>query len=63
MLNRRKQGEVTILTIDRSSRRNALGTELIRSFSDAFAELDRDDSVAAVVLLATAPGFCAGSDL
>ena len=42
MLNRRQQGEVAILTIDRSNRRNALGTELMQAFSDAFVELDRD---------------------
>lgn len=63
MLNRRQQGEVAILTIDRSNRRNALGTELMQAFGEAFAELDHDDGVAAVVLSATAPGFCAGSDL
>ena len=63
MLNRRQQGQVAILTIDRSSRRNALGTELMQAFSDAFVELDRDDSIAAIVISATAPGFCAGSDL
>jgi enoyl-CoA hydratase/carnithine racemase len=63
MLNRRQQGEVAILTIDRSNRRNALGTELMQAFSEAFAELDHDDGVAAIVLSATAPGFCAGSDL
>jgi enoyl-CoA hydratase/carnithine racemase len=63
MLNRKQQGEVAILTIDRSNRRNALGTELMQAFSDAFAELDCDDGVAAVVISATAPGFCAGSDL
>ena len=63
MLNRRQQGQVAILTIDRSSRRNALGTELMQAFSDAFVELDHDDSIAAIVISATAPGFCAGSDL
>jgi len=63
MLNRRKQGEVAILTIDRSNRRNALGTELMQAFSDAFAEFAYEDSVAAIVVSATAPGFCAGSDL
>src|SRR6202047_3972395 len=63
MLNRRQQGEVAILIIDRSNRRNALGTELMQAFSDAFDELDRDDGVAAIVVSATAPGFCAGSDL
>jgi enoyl-CoA hydratase/carnithine racemase len=63
MLNRRQQGEVAILTIDRSNRRNALGTELMQAFSEAFAELEYDDSVATIVVSATAPGFCAGSDL
>lgn len=63
MLKRRQQGQVAILTIDRSNRRNALGTALMRAFSDAFAEIDRDDGVAAVVISATPPGFCAGSDL
>ena len=63
MLNRRQQGQVAILTIDRSNRRNALGTELMQAFSDAFVELDRDDGIAAIVISATAPGFCAGSDL
>jgi enoyl-CoA hydratase/carnithine racemase len=63
MLKRRQQGQVAILTIDRSNRRNALGTELMQDFSRAFAELEHDDSIAAIVVSATAPGFCAGSDL
>jgi enoyl-CoA hydratase/carnithine racemase len=63
MLNRRRQGPVAILTIDRANRRNALGTELMHAFSDAFVELDHDDGVAAIVVSAVAPGFCAGSDL
>jgi enoyl-CoA hydratase/carnithine racemase len=63
MLNRRQQGEVAILTIDRANRRNSLGTELMKAFVEAFAELDHDDGVATIVVSATAPGFCAGSDL
>ena len=63
MLKRRQQGQVAILTIDRANRRNALGTELMQALSEAFAEIDRDDGVAAVVISATPPGFCAGSDL
>ena len=63
MLTRRQQGQVAILTIDRSNRRNALGTELMQTLSEAFVELDHDDGIAAVVLSATSPGFCAGSDL
>jgi len=63
MLNRRQQGQVAILTIDRSHRRNALGTGLMQALNDAFVELDHDDAVASIVLSASAPGFCAGSDL
>lgn len=63
MLNRRNQGSVAILTIDRSSRRNALGTELMKALDVALIDLDRDDGVAAIVLSATPPGFSAGSDL
>lgn len=63
MLARRQQGEVSILTIDRPNRRNALGTALMQALNDAFAELDRDEGIAAVVLTASAPGFSAGSDL
>jgi enoyl-CoA hydratase/carnithine racemase len=63
MLNRRQQGQVAILTIDRPNRRNALGTELMQTFDKAFVALDRDEAVAAIVISATAPGFCAGSDL
>jgi enoyl-CoA hydratase/carnithine racemase len=63
MLKRRQQGQVAILTIDRSNRRNALGTELMQDFSRAFAELDQDEDIASIVVSATAPGFSAGSDL
>jgi enoyl-CoA hydratase/carnithine racemase len=63
MLTRRQQAQVAILTIDRSNRRNALGSELMRSLETAFLELEHDPSVAAIVLSASAPGFCAGSDL
>jgi enoyl-CoA hydratase/carnithine racemase len=63
MLKRSQQGQVAILTIDRPNRRNALGTELMQAFSDAFADIDRDDGIAAMVISATPPGFCAGSDL
>ena len=64
MLKRRQQGQVAILTIDRSNRRNALGTELMqaRSATPSLNSTATTD-VAAIVLSATAPGFCAGSDL
>lgn len=63
MLNSHRQGQVAILTIDRSNRRNALGSELMRSFETAFLKLEGDEGVAAIVVSGTVPGFCAGSDL
>ncbi|WP_426434511.1 enoyl-CoA hydratase/isomerase family protein [Bradyrhizobium genosp. P] len=63
MLNTRRQGQVAILTIDRSNRRNALGSELIHALATALVELQDDSGAAAIVISGTAPGFCAGSDL
>jgi enoyl-CoA hydratase/carnithine racemase len=63
MLNTRRQGQVAILTIDRSNRRNALGSELMRALETEFFELEDDSRAAAIVISGTSPGFCAGSDL
>ena len=54
---------VAILTIDRPTRRNAIGSELISQLDTALRTLDRDDATHAIVLTGSAPGFCAGSDL
>lgn len=54
---------VATLTICRPERRNAIGAELVEALSNAFASLDKDPQVHAIVLAGVAPGFCAGSDL
>src|ERR1700742_2739084 len=56
-------GDVAILTIDRPSRRNALGHQLIEELFTQLDRADRDPAVRAIVLTGTSPGFCAGSDL
>lgn len=56
-------GEVAVLTIDRPSRRNAIGAELVERLFDAFTRANADTTTRAIVLAGTAPGFCAGSDL
>jgi enoyl-CoA hydratase/carnithine racemase len=56
-------GEVAILTIDRPSRRNAIGARLVERLCLELARLDRDPGTHAIVLTGTPPGFCAGSDL
>jgi enoyl-CoA hydratase/carnithine racemase len=55
--------EVTVLTIDRPSRRNAVGAQLVEQLSAALVRADQDPATRAIVLSGTAPGFCAGSDL
>src|ERR1700749_5053485 len=62
-LRRQQAGEVCVLTIDRPSRRNALGLQLVEELFSEFDRADRDPGVRAVVLTGSAPGFCAGSDL
>jgi enoyl-CoA hydratase/carnithine racemase len=58
-----KIGSVAVVTLLRSARRNAMDQALIDEAKNALLMLDRDDSVASIVLSGSAPGFCAGSDL
>lgn len=57
------RGRVAVLSIDRPTRRNALGDDLVANMRRVLYELDADDRIGAVVLTGLAPGFCAGSDL
>jgi enoyl-CoA hydratase/carnithine racemase len=54
---------VATLTINRPSRRNALGTELVQALEKKLVALNQDPAVGAIVLTGAAPSFCAGSDL
>jgi enoyl-CoA hydratase/carnithine racemase len=63
MLKVETQGSVTVLTLDRAARRNALGTESMRVLAAALREADADPAVRAIVLTGAPPAFCAGSDL
>jgi len=63
MLNRRQIGAVSVLTIDRPQRRNALGSDIMRALNDALDNLEFADEVASIVLCAAPPAFCSGSDL
>lgn len=58
-----RQGDVAIVTLLRSARRNAMDQALVDGVKDALLKLDRDQSVGAIVLAGAAPGFSAGSDL
>jgi enoyl-CoA hydratase/carnithine racemase len=58
-----RRDRVAVLTIDRPSRRNALGDALVANLRGQLAALARDPDVGAVVIAGNSPGFCAGSDL
>lgn len=54
---------VATLTLNRPDRRNALDAALRGALPRTLADLDRDDSVDAVILTGADPAFCAGLDL
>lgn len=59
-----RHGRVTVFTINRPARRNALSTTLAANFEAAVEEFERDDEQR--VLIITGSGdkaFCAGADL
>jgi enoyl-CoA hydratase/carnithine racemase len=62
-LRAEQAGEIAVLTIDRPSRRNALGHQLIEELFAQLDRADRDPATRVIVLTGSAPGFCAGSDL
>ena len=62
LLVERKDG-IGRITLNRPEVRNAFDEALIAALANAFAELDADTSVRAVVLAVNGPAFCAGADL
>jgi 2-(1,2-epoxy-1,2-dihydrophenyl)acetyl-CoA isomerase len=57
------EGAVRILTLNRPQRLNALSFELMAALNAAFEDIERDDTVRAVLLCGAGPGFSAGADL
>jgi methylglutaconyl-CoA hydratase len=58
-----RRSAVGVVTLNRPEVRNAFDDVLISSLTEAFLELDKDESVRAVVLAGNGPAFCAGADL
>ncbi len=56
-------GSVTLVTINRPEKRNAIDPEAAALLDDAFAVFEADDSKSAAVLTGEGPAFCAGFDL
>ncbi|MEZ6022893.1 MAG: crotonase/enoyl-CoA hydratase family protein [Hyphomonadaceae bacterium] len=58
-----QDGPVTILTINRPTRRNAVDGDTAAALIDAFNAFDIDDSASVAVLTGAGDAFCAGADL
>lgn len=58
-----KQGPVTVVTINRPERRNAVDFATARALFNAFVAFDADDEARVAVLTGAGENFCAGADL
>jgi enoyl-CoA hydratase/carnithine racemase len=58
-----KQGGVTILTLNRPDRMNAISGPMLSAFSEQLLEANRDPEVRVVVITGAGRAFCAGLDL
>lgn len=56
-------GPVTIVTINRPERRNAVDRDTAHALAEAFRKFDRDDRASVAVLTGAGGTFCAGADL
>ena len=55
--------QVTLITLNRPERRNAMNVDLLTGLYDALAAAREDRSCRVIVLTGAGPGFCAGLDL
>ena len=58
-----KRNMVAIVTLNRPEVRNAFDDVLISNLTKTFLELEKDETVRAVVLAGAGSAFCAGADL
>lgn len=58
-----RQGKIGILTLNRPEKLNTLNDDLLISLYDGIQEMERDDTIRAVVVRAAGRAFCAGFDL
>ncbi len=63
ILRQERRDRTAILTLNRPQARNGLSLALIGALADAIVAVSADHDVAAVVLAAGGPAFCAGHDL
>jgi enoyl-CoA hydratase len=58
-----RRGRVTLITLSRPSRRNAVDAETAAQLADAFRRFDTDSEADVAVLYGDGGTFCAGADL
>jgi enoyl-CoA hydratase/carnithine racemase len=58
-----REGPVTVVTIDRPERRNAVDGPAAAALAGAFRDFDRDPGTSVAVLTGAGGAFCAGADL
>lgn len=58
-----KDGETTIVTIDRPQARNAVDPETAEALFHAFVDFERDEGARVAILTGAGGAFCAGFDL
>ena len=58
-----RDGPVTVITINRPERRNAVDSVTARELFDAFTEFDTDRDASVAILTGAGGYFCAGADL
>ncbi|HEV8373048.1 MAG TPA: crotonase/enoyl-CoA hydratase family protein [Actinomycetota bacterium] len=58
-----REGPVTVVTIDRPGRRNAVDGPAAAALASAFREFDGDEAASVAVLTGAGGAFCAGADL
>jgi enoyl-CoA hydratase/carnithine racemase len=63
VLERKDQGPVAVLTLNRPDARNSLSEELIAAITGAIKEVGNSDAVRAVVVTGTGSAFSSGHDL
>jgi enoyl-CoA hydratase len=62
VLQDRPVPEVAVVTLNRPERMNAMAYDVMVPLLDVLREIGQDNSVRAVVLTGTGPGFCSGAD-
>ncbi|HRD29664.1 MAG TPA: enoyl-CoA hydratase-related protein, partial [Caulobacter sp.] len=58
-----RDGAITVVSIDRPERRNAVDGPTARALYEAFVAFDADDDASVAVLAGSGGNFCAGADL